>query len=205
MNYIFEPLLQKKHKTIQKDSCISLHNINNDMVECENYVKCKKTEKGWNVYRQSRNSEYLAGTFNNEIYALCVMYFIHARNYESEDRNNAFLMELKKYTEDELDFISNKIAKECETEHFSLNNFKEDSICLEKEDEKYNIFYYGEKNKLYILKRIEFDRAIVVVYNYAILLKSFKQLYKKAISIEPTIKDNYEELFAHFINKKTRD
>lgn len=203
MNNELKKILPINYKTIEKVDSVEIFHINYGTIEQEVYIKCKKSALGWTIFKIVRDSNFEIGTFIEEEYAICVVYVLCMKNFEEVKVNNNLKRSLRNCDGDNAKFQANEIIEsECESKYFSLYKPKKNSICMENINELYNVFYLCEDNsRVDIVSDATFNRAIVVVYNFSILLKEFNKIYEQLIKHYPICKNHYEKLFRYYLNK----
>jgi len=203
LNNEFKKLFQKNYKVTEEINSIEIFYINCGMIEQEMYIKCKKSALGWTIFKCVRGNNFEIGTFIEEEYAICVMYVLCAKNFEGVKENNNLKRSLRTCQGENAKVQAIQIIEsECELKYFSLDKPKKNAICMENVNGLYNIFYLSEDDsRVNIVSDATFNRALVVVYNFSILLKEFNKIYTQITTNYSTCKNHYEELLRYYLNK----
>ncbi|GEM_PF-2853537 len=203
MNNGFKELFQSNYRVIENTNSIDIFYMNCGIIEQEVYIKCRKSTLGWTILKSIRGNNFEIGTFSEEEYAICVLYTICVKNFEVIKVDSNVQRKLRKCEGENAKVEATKIiGSECESKYFSLDKPQKNSICMENIKELYNVFYLSEDhNKINIVSDVNFNRAIVVVYNFSLLLKEFNKIYEQFINQYPIAKKHYEELFRYYLNK----
>lgn len=196
-------LLNKNYKIIAEVDSIEIFHISYGNIEQEMYIKCKKSALGWTLYKSVRGNNYEIGTFIEEEYIICILYILCVRYFEGIKEDNNLKRRLRTCNGQNAIVEATEIIKrECEIKYFSLNSTKKDAICMENANGLYNIFYLsGDNSRVNIVSDSTFNRALIVVYSYSILLKEFNKMFTQLLTRYPMCKNYHNELLRCYFNK----
>ncbi|GAA0086269.1 hypothetical protein UT300007_27080 [Clostridium sp. CTA-7] len=196
-------LLNTNYKVLEEADTIEIFHISYGNIEQEMYIKCKKSSLGWTIYKNVKGNNYEIGTFVEEEYAICMLYVVCIKSFEGAKEDINLKRSLRACNGENAIVQAVEIIKgECELEYFSLDISKKNTICMENVNGLYNIFYLCEDDsRINIVSDATFNRALVVVYSYSILLKEFNKIYTKLSIYYPICQNYYKELLRCYFNK----
>lgn len=203
MNMINElnKLLKCNYKLIEVKDGLKIYNTKNGFADPEIYIIYRKNSSEHEVLECHRGTEFKIGTFTNEKHAICAIYLYFKRTFNHSRGNNTLIDELWNYKKEEgVHGASEIIQRRCESKYFSLDKPKRNAICMENINELYNIFYIGESGKkINIVDGTSFNRAIVVTYNFALIIIEFEELYAELKQHELINEDDFERMCIFYL------
>lgn len=181
---------------------IEVYHLTNYGVNQETYIKIKNYINTWTLYEVQRGESFEICEFENYNTAICGVYILSKKIFEHPKGNTLIKRELSKCMEDDSDMIIRILAKEFNANLFSLNNLKRGSIILESVNGFYDINYCGLNNeKINIVSGRTFSNAVIVFYNYILILFEFENLIKYITSIIQLSEEMKEKLKYCYLGK----
>ncbi|MGN9866329.1 hypothetical protein [Bacillus swezeyi] len=186
---------------------ITIYPKNSDgSINLDTGIKLKNSTdcNSWRLFEVQRDKEYELGTFNTKYLGLVALYIAVKGKFERIDVNEKTKEELRSIEGDlkkGQTILQNNLSKR----YFSLNKDneeKEGSINVYEEGGKYYIYYLslmGEK--IWITKARPMKSALVVTYNYGIMLEEFDRLIKISLSNLSVSLEEEEHLKRIYIGK----
>ncbi|AAK79989.1 hypothetical protein BJV85_001847 [Clostridium acetobutylicum] len=154
------------------------------------------------MYEVQRGERFEICEFEDYNFAVCGIYVLIKKIFEHPNAKLSVKCEISKCDEDELDSIAKILEKEFNKEFFSIGEFKSKAIMIENVDGLYDVNYCREDNQLYnIVKGREFSNAIIVFYNYILLLSEFEKLITCITLIIPLTSEIKEKLKCCYLGK----
>lgn len=193
-------MLSDNYKIVETESWTLIHYFNreSDISNQEICVQYRETPACITVLVKNRDNANNYGLFDNKDFAFSLIYVLCKSIFESSPDNPAFNKELRKASQQEAIEL---ISKMCDTKYFSVNKIKKNAINLIAHYDSYEICYLGIGNeKITIVEGANYERAIVIVYNYAILLQEFNKIWKNIIKFFPDLSNDFELLFKYYIH-----
>lgn len=147
----------------------------------------------------SRNNKKEIGIFKDELMATAVVFILCQKFFERPKRNSD--LERLKSAAISHDYykISKEIEVECRSKFFSLGQYKDNTICMIKENECYKVIYKDNSFEKVILSGVGIKRAVLVTRNYACLLQNFDGIYKWLLNELGVTKINYLSLLEYYL------
>lgn len=201
MNNFISELLSDNYKIVETESWTEIYYFDKEsgIGNQEICVQYRETPACITVLVKNRDNANNYGLFDNKDFAFSLIYVLCKRMFESLPDNPAFKKELRKASQQEAIEL---ISKMCDPRYFSVNKIKKNAINLIAHNDSYEICYLGISNeKITIVEGANYERAIVIVYNYAILLQEFNNIFKIIIDVFPNINNDFELLFQYYIGK----
>lgn len=145
--------------------------------------------KRWVLVKLQKDKEYEIGGFNKEDIAILSLYIAVRGMFRQLEIDDNVKGKLRNVNQDlnEGQIILQSTIKE---HYFSLYEKKEGRICLSKEGDKYNVYYYSFLGKeIPISMKRPISSALVVVYNHARMLEEYEYIItpwiiNKSIALE---------------------
>ncbi|URZ18356.1 hypothetical protein [Clostridium felsineum] len=195
-------ILGKEYYINENQLGIEVYHLTNYGAYQEIYVKIKKYGSTWTLYEVQRGESFEICEFEDYNFAICGIYVLIKKIFEHPNTKLSVKRELSKCNEDELDIIAKILEKEFNKEFFSIGEFKSKAIMIENLDGLYDVNYCKENNQLFnIVKGREFFNAIIVFYNYILLLSEFEKLITYITSIISLTNEIKEKLKCCYLGK----
>ncbi|CAM2996090.1 hypothetical protein AAGC94_13935 [Clostridium sporogenes] len=195
-------ILGKEYVIKETQLGIEVYHLTNYGVNQETYIKIKNYINNWTLYEVQRGESFEICEFENYNIAICGVYILSKKIFEHPKTNTLIRRELSKCMEDDSDMIIRILAKEFNENLFSLNNLKRGAIMLEGVNGFYDINYCGLNNeKMNIVSGRTFSNAVIVFYNYILLLFEFENLIKYITSIIQISEETKEKLKYCYLGK----
>lgn len=194
-------MLSDNYKIVETESWTLIYYFNreSDISNQEICVQYRETPACITVLVKNRDNANNYGLFDNKDFAFSLIYVLCKSIFESLPDNPTFNKELSKANQQEAIEL---ISKMCDTKYFSVNKIKKNAINLIAHNDSYEICYLGIGNeKITIVEGANYERAIVIVYNYAISLQEFNKIRKNIIKFFPNLNKDFELLFKYYINE----
>lgn len=143
--------------------------LDENMINQENYFEMECKEKVFNIYRVSRGEKIKVANFCEEKYAYLFIGLLANESIESiinpmpEDTCDFF-----DANEDDLKALERIITKYINSSNFSIFGFKNNSICLIRE-ERYIVYYIDSKGEKNVINddNDKFGLGLQILCNYA--------------------------------------
>ncbi|WP_315081039.1 hypothetical protein [uncultured Clostridium sp.] len=195
-------ILGKEYVVKEEQLGIEVYHLTNYGVNQETYIKIKNHINTWTLYEVQRGEGFEICEFENYNTAICGVYILSKKIFEHPKGNTLIRRELSKCNEDNSDIIIQILEKEFNKKFFSLGNLKRGAIILESVNGFYDINYCGVNNeKINIVSGRTFSNAVIVFYNYILLLFEFENLIKYITSIIQLPKEIEEKLKYCYLRK----
>ncbi|WP_226668933.1 hypothetical protein [Metabacillus litoralis] len=134
----------------------------------------QRFNQSWMLREVQREKEYELGKFSSREIGVLALYTAVKGRFDHLKVNK----DVKKKLREKADtlIIADEILKDTiDSKYFSLNQEKEGALNLEAESKKYNIYYLTfMKEKVIISKGRSLSSALIVLYNYGLLLERFE-------------------------------
>lgn len=143
--------------------------LDNKMINPENYYEMEYCKEKFNIYRISRGQKAEIANFCEEKYAYLFMGLLANESIESIiNPVPDAICNLFDEKEDSLGYLEKLISKYVKNTFFSIFEFKNNSICLIKED-NYIVYFVDWKGKKNVVScdNDEFGIGLQVLCNYA--------------------------------------
>ncbi|TXC89516.1 hypothetical protein FS935_16680 [Metabacillus litoralis] len=156
----------------------------------------QRFNQSWLLREVQREKEYELGKFSSREIGVLALYAAVKGRFDNLKVNK----DVKKKLREKADtlIIGDEILKgTIDSKYFSLGLEKEGALNLEEESKKYNIYYLTfMKEKVIISKGRSLSSALVVLYNYGLLLEKFEN------QINPLLKQSSIHLAEREVLKK---
>lgn len=184
------------HKEERADeTTITIYPKNSDGgVNLDTGIKLKNNINSnlWRLFEVQRDQEYELGSFNGEDLGIVALYVSVKGKFDRINSNEQ--------TREEIRSIGNDLIKgqtilhnNLNDRYFSFNKEKEGAINVFEQDGKYYIYFLSLGKKIWISKARPMKSALVVTYNFAILLEEFDNVKKTSLN-DLDISSGEEEL-----------
>lgn len=163
----------------------------------------QKTTQSWLLREVQREREYEIGKFSSQEIGVLALYTAVKGRFDNLKVN--VNKDVKKKLKEKADtlIIGDAILKDTiDSKYFSLDQEKEGALILEEESKKYNIYYLSlMKEKVIISRGRPLSSALVVLYNYSLLLEKFENLINPVIKQSSALLAEREDLKRIYIGK----
>lgn len=195
-----EILDSDKYKILNRENGIKVYNIQDGMTFQEKFYTLINVNDSIAIYEVSRDIEKEIGIFKDYKFAIGVLIVLCCKKFERPSENNEIIRKLRGYAEENnIELSCQILKKECDEKFYSIFSFKENAICLIKENDTYNIYYKSKTDEKIIISATKLSRAFVVTYNYAKMLKYYDSIYNEKISKLNLDKESYNKLLEYYV------
>lgn len=165
-------LLNKSHEYLH----IQIYRKSDSGINPETYVELIENEDKYHLSLVQRNKEFKKAEFNQEKDALFASGIYAIGKLGNQIRNEQVQEAVLNLNPDDFSFLNNILVQEVGAEYFSIKQEKAKVINLEegKDSGLFNIYYLTDLNseKEFLVKDRKAPNAFLVLYNFAIKLKS---------------------------------
>lgn len=170
-------LNSSNYKILNIDNGIELYYIENGMLFQERFFRLLNSNTDKVVYEISRDQIKKVGSFSDDAVAYSVLIILFYKSFELVQENNEQKRKLRKA--DSVQSACNIISQNCDEKFYSIFTYKDNAICLIKNNELYNVFYKCTDETVEIATDVNLGRAFVITMNYANLLRNFNSIFEK--------------------------
>lgn len=176
--------IRKNYELVEnknEDESILVFQKTNNNVNYETFIKMYKPvyEDKWIIIEGERDQEYIIGTFDNYNHGFFALYLASLSRFKTDYSIHKAREEIRNAGSDLLE-IEKILKKYVDEKYFSLNEEKHGAINLEKSSNGFNLYYLGlSGEKIPIVKDRKAPGVFVVIYNFALKIIEFAQIYNQ--------------------------
>jgi hypothetical protein len=196
---IFDYLSSEKYQVVLENDDFKIFYVENAMLNQEKFISVINKTEQTTVFLHTRDQKREIGRFEKKSYAIGLVIVLCYKHFEIENESNFEIDELKVAVKSlDFDKIVELISKDCRQEYFSILDYKDNAICMVKNEDSYDVYYNYRSTKKEILQEASLLRASIVTRNYAKLLLIFNELFYKitvGLSLDNELYETYIECY----------
>lgn len=177
---LFDYINPENYQVIIENGTSKIYHVENAMINQEKFISVMDEAEQTVIFIHNRDEIKRIASFRNKTDALGLAIILCHKYFETINHSEFEMDELREASsQHDIEEITKIISNDCLGRYFSIFGFKDNAICMVKNEKSFDVYLtYGNVNKE-ILKEASLFRASIITRNYAKLLEKFYEIYQK--------------------------